>query len=144
MKHAHRMKVLGLSIVIAASVCVPAIVQAQGVVDTIKGGLTSAATPAGYTKGATDLPTIVGGLIGAALGLLGVLLLVYIMYGGFLWMTAGGDEKKVISAKNVIKNAIIGLVIIASSYALANFILGPQGLGAAFGSSTTSPGVTPK
>jgi hypothetical protein len=45
------------------------------------------------------------------------------MYGGFLWMTAGGDMGKVKEATAIIRNAVIGLVIIAASYAIANFVI---------------------
>lgn len=142
MKHAFRTTVLGLAAGVTSAL-LPVAVFAQGVVGNIQTGLKSAATPAGYTAGTTDLPTIVGRLIGAALTLLGSVLLVYILYGGFLWMTAGGEDKKVTEAKNVIKNAVIGLVIIAAAFAISNFILGPQGLGYVFGGATASPAVTP-
>lgn len=53
---------------------------------------------------------------------MGVLLLVYIIYAGFLWMTSDGDTgtKK---AKDMIKNAVIGLVIIVSAFAISSFVL---------------------
>jgi hypothetical protein len=38
-------------------------------------------------------------------------------------MTAGGDDKQVTEAKTMIRNAVIGLVIIMASYALSNFVL---------------------
>jgi len=145
MKHAYTLPAIGIAISLAISACIPALAQAQGVVGSIGSGLDSAAAASGYKSPGTttDLPTIIGRLIGAALSLLGVLLLAYILYGGFLWMTAGGDEKKVTAATSVIKNAVIGLVIIVAAYAITAFILGPLGLGAAFGSSTATPGVTP-
>lgn len=74
-------------------------------------------------QGATDLNAIIGGLISAVIGFLGVVLFLYLMYGGFLWMTAGGDMGKVKEATAIIRNAIIGLVIIAASYAIANFVI---------------------
>ena len=71
----------------------------------------------------TPLPTIVGRIINIALGFLGILLLAYILFAGYLWMTAGGEEKKVDQAKDMIKNAIIGLVIIVAAFAISNFVL---------------------
>ncbi|MDP3793311.1 MAG: hypothetical protein Q8R07_01000, partial [Candidatus Uhrbacteria bacterium] len=62
--------------------------------------------------GATDLPTLVGRIINAVLGILGLLLLIYLLYGGFLWMTSGGDSKGVEKAQTMIRNAIVGLVVI--------------------------------
>lgn len=72
---------------------------------------------------ATPLPVIIGNIINVVLGFLGIVLLFYLLYGGFLWMTSGGDAKGVDAAKTMIRNAIIGLVIIVSSYAISNFVL---------------------
>lgn len=73
--------------------------------------------------GTATLPEIVGRIINVALGFLGILLLAYLLYAGFLWMTAGGDEKKVTEAKQTIQRAIIGLIIIAAAFAISNFVL---------------------
>ncbi|MBU1348626.1 pilin [Patescibacteria group bacterium] len=71
-----------------------------------------------------SLETIVGGIINVVLGFLGIVLLGYMLFAGFQWMTAGGDEKKVANAKDMIKNAIIGLVIIVAAFAISSFVLG--------------------
>jgi len=44
------------------------------------------------------------------------------VYAGYNWMVARGEEEKVTIAKDTIKRAIIGLVITVSSYAIWNFI----------------------
>ncbi|MBI4139136.1 hypothetical protein HY479_03230, partial [Candidatus Uhrbacteria bacterium] len=49
--------------------------------------------------------------------------LAYLLYGGFLWMTAGGSEEGVTKAKTMIRNAIIGLVIIVAAFSISNFVL---------------------
>lgn len=71
-----------------------------------------------------------GGLIGTitsiinvALGLLGIIAVVIILYAGFQWMTAGGNEEKVTEAKGRIIQGVIGLAIIMSAYAIANFVI---------------------
>lgn len=74
--------------------------------------------------GTTDLIAIIGRLINIFLGLLGVILLVLLLYAGFLWMTAGGNAEQIEKAKGYIRNAIIGLVIIASAFAITRFVLG--------------------
>lgn len=73
--------------------------------------------------GASSLPDVVARIIGVVTSLLGLILLGYLIYAGYLWMTAGGDDKKVIEAKTMIKNAVIGLVLIALSYAISSFII---------------------
>ena len=70
-----------------------------------------------------QLPQIVGGIIQAALGLLGIVLVVIIIYAGFLWMTAQGDDAKVTKAKGMIANAVIGMIIIFAAYAITNFVI---------------------
>lgn len=70
-----------------------------------------------------ELPEIIGSLINIALGFVGVILLVYLVYGGFLWMTSGGSDEGVKKAQTMIKNAIIGLVIVVAAYAISNFVL---------------------
>lgn len=69
-----------------------------------------------------DAPTLVGQLIGVALSLLGILFLVLMIYGGFLWMTARGDGGQIDSAKGLMTAAVIGLIIVLSAYAITYFI----------------------
>ncbi len=70
------------------------------------------------------LTQIIGSIINIALGFLGIVLLAYLLYAGFLWMTAGGDEKKVGTARTMISQAIIGLIIIVAAFAISTFVLG--------------------
>ncbi|MBU0540440.1 Ig-like domain-containing protein [Patescibacteria group bacterium] len=77
--------------------------------------------------GGTDIITIVGRIIYILLGFVGVIFLVLLLYAGFLWMTAGGDPAKVTKAKDYIKNAIIGLIIITSAWAITAFIMNALG-----------------
>lgn len=71
----------------------------------------------------TDIRYIVAQLIRAAIGLVGVIFVVLVIYGGFLFMTSGGDGAKVAKAKAVLRNGAIGLVIVLASYSIASFIL---------------------
>jgi hypothetical protein len=71
----------------------------------------------------SDPRIIIGRVIQIALSFLGVVALILIMYAGFLWMSSNGDEDKITDAKKILKNAVIGLVIILSSWAIATFIL---------------------
>lgn len=70
-----------------------------------------------------SIPEIIGSLIGVFLSLLGIIFLCLIIYGGFLWMLSGGNAEKVIKAKKVLTNSVIGLIIIVSSYAITSFVL---------------------
>ena len=70
-----------------------------------------------------SLAGIVSIVIQAFLGLLGVLFLTYLLYAGYHWMTAQGDEKKVDKAKETIQRAITGLIIIVAAYAISIFVM---------------------
>lgn len=84
--------------------------------------LTKLAGPAGLSTGSNDLVQIIGAVIGTVLVLLGVLLVVLILYAGFIWMTSQGDPGKTKKAKDMIYQAIIGLLIIFAAYAITNFV----------------------
>jgi len=71
-----------------------------------------------------ELSAVVGKIINTALTLLGAIFLILIIYGGFKWMTAGGDPGKVEKAMDIIKNSLIGLVIVLGAYAITTFVLG--------------------
>lgn len=73
-------------------------------------------------KGENDLAGIVGIVIQAFLGLLGIIFLVYIILAGYNWLTAQGDEEKVAKAKETIQRAVIGLIIIIAAYAISYWV----------------------
>ena len=73
--------------------------------------------------GTKDVRTTIASIINVMLGLLGVIAVVIILIGGFKWMTAMGNTENVDSAKKLIFQGIIGLVIILSAYAIANFVV---------------------
>ena len=68
--------------------------------------------------GLRDVRLTVALVIAYSLSLLGIIFLVLIVYAGFLWMTAGGEEEKITKALKIIKNAIIGLLITLSAFAI--------------------------
>jgi len=74
-------------------------------------------------KGETDISLIVGRIIRIILGFLGLILVILILYAGFLWMTSGGNEEKIKQARQIISTAITGLAIVVLSYVIANFVL---------------------
>lgn len=89
----------------------------------------------GQDQGDT-LPAMLGKIINALLGMIGIVVIILIIYGGFMWMTAGGSEEKVSKAKKVITNAMIGLIIVFAAYAVTNFVVSSV-IGAAGGAAGT-------
>lgn len=113
---------------------------ASSVKSNITGSLQKTAKEAQYDtskSGDAALVGLIGGFIKIVLGLLGLALLGYLMYGGFLWMTAGGDGGQVTKAKDVMKNAVIGIIIISSSYIISDFVM--KQLANTTTSTTTTP-----
>ena len=91
---------------------------AQTAADTL--GLTYGTTTG---LGSRDVRTTIASIINVALGLLGIVALVIILYGGFKWMTAGGNDDQVAEARKIIIAGVVGLAVILSSYAIANFVI---------------------
>ena len=73
--------------------------------------------------GGGDIRVTAAKIISAALGLLGIITVGIILYAGFLYMTAGGNEDQVGTAKKYIINAVIGLAIILSAFTITQFVL---------------------
>ncbi|HNV97231.1 MAG TPA: Ig-like domain-containing protein [bacterium] len=71
----------------------------------------------------TDIEHLVTNIIQIFLGFLGFIALVIIIYGGFVWMTSGGNQEKITKAKGILKSATIGLIIILLSYVIVGFIM---------------------
>ncbi|MFC1787619.1 Mbov_0395 family pilin-like conjugal transfer protein [Patescibacteria group bacterium] len=71
-----------------------------------------------------SLPSLVGSLINAFLGVLGIIFVILVIYAGYLYMTASGDDEKVKKAKKLLGQAVIGMVIIVAAYAIATYVIG--------------------
>lgn len=77
----------------------------------------------GYDTAGGDIYGLIQTVINAFLAVVGVLLLTYLLYAGYNWMSAQGDEEKVTKAKDTIQRAIIGLIIIVAAYAISVFVM---------------------
>jgi hypothetical protein len=81
-----------------------------------------------------DIAVIIVRVISYITGAVGIILLVMLIYGGVLYMTSAGSEDQAKKAKSVLTYAIIGIVIVALSFAITQFIVG-----ALTGGSGTNP-----
>src|SRR3989338_6557076 len=73
--------------------------------------------------GAQDPRLIIVNIIRILLGFLGILAVIIVLYGGFVWMTSGGNAQKIEKAKKILINGLIGLAIILSAYAIVSFVI---------------------
>ncbi len=71
-------------------------------------------------------------IVTAVFSILGLIFLFLILYAGFLWMTAMGDPKKVTKAKDILSQAVIGLIIVVTSYAISFFVVNLVGTAGGF------------
>lgn len=69
-----------------------------------------------------DLRLFVMRLVAQLLGLVGVIFVAYLVWGGALWMTAAGAEEKIQKAQKILIRATVGVVIILLSYSAARFV----------------------
>jgi len=67
------------------------------------------------------LGAFVGAILTWALWAAGAIAVIFLIYGGVLYITAGGDQEKATSGRTAIVNAIIGIIVIALALVLVNW-----------------------
>lgn len=70
-----------------------------------------------------DLFTALMGILNFALLVGGIVAFFFVLFGGFVYLTAGGDAAKAGQGRTIIVNAIIGIIIIFLSLALVRFVV---------------------
>lgn len=106
-----------------ALVSMQAVLAADTGVKKATDGLEATATKGyGTLPAQTDLPTIIGKVVGAVLALVGVVFFLLILWAGFSWMTAKGNEEEINKAKGIIITATLGLIVILGAYAITNLV----------------------
>ncbi|PKL72443.1 hypothetical protein CVV26_01600 [Candidatus Kuenenbacteria bacterium HGW-Kuenenbacteria-1] len=73
--------------------------------------------------GTTDLKGLILSVVKVVLGFLGIVAVIMIIIGGFIWMTAGGNEEKSKKAKEFLVNAVIGLIIVLVAYTIISWVI---------------------
>lgn len=124
-----RLKKLLISAGLFLVLAVPSIALAQGaaplVNDMTRAEQYTQETAFGNASGINmdaSVGSIVANVIKAVLGLLAIIFVILMLYAGYLWMTAQGNEDQVGKAKGIITTAIIGLIIIVAAYSITSFV----------------------
>ena len=102
-------KIIGLTALQLASLALPAAVFAQNIVPS-------------ELQNNTDIIQIVRAIIRFILLIAFVAAFIFLLIGGLRWITAGGDEKSVASARGMITAALIGLVIVLLAFAIIKLV----------------------
>ena len=130
-----------ISVILYYFFCYPNITYAGLLNDETKRSVESRAgllaDEAGFDISET-LGSTIARIIQAFLGLLGVIFIILIITAGHTWMTSGGNEEKITKAKETIRRAIIGLIIVIGAYSITWFVF--KNLPGGAGGGGTPPG----
>ena len=131
MKSIIKTTITAAALVLGMAILAPsAVVVAQegdgGGSDTTSAGSTiqDAVNDIGGDQNTTELKDVVKTILNVLLYFIGALSVIMIIYGGFKYITSGGDSSGVSSAKNTIMYAVIGLIVATLAFTLVNFVLG--------------------
>lgn len=73
--------------------------------------------------GETTFASTLGTVVKILMSFSGIIFMSLMVYAGFLWMTARGEESQIEKAMKIIKASIIGLVIVVAAYSITFFIV---------------------
>ena len=82
---------------------------------------------AGCFRSENTIPSVVQGILNAVISIIGIVAVIYIIIGGVNYMTSAGDADKIKKAKNTIKFAVIGLIIVIFSFVIVNWTIAAIG-----------------
>ncbi len=72
---------------------------------------------------ASNLGGVISSLLSIVMAIAALAVFLYLIMGAFEWITSGGDKGKTESARNKITAAVIGLIVLAASYAILMLLL---------------------
>ncbi len=75
-----------------------------------------------------SLGVIIARVINVALGFLGIVAVVLILYAGFVWMTSRGEAERVKQAQKIMTRAVIGLAIVLAAFGIVQLVLRALGI----------------
>lgn len=87
-----------------------------------------------------NLPDVIARIINIAMLAAGLVAVIYLIIGGFRYVTSGGNAEAIEGAKATILNAIIGLIVIFISFLLVNYILSALGIKSIFSTGVNEGG----
>jgi cytochrome bd-type quinol oxidase subunit 2 len=116
------------STLLVSGLMMPVLAHAQigaqactGATDAVQGGESG---PCTKEDGSDSFTKLVQQIVNIFSLIVGAVSVIMIIYGGFRYITSGGDSNGVTAAKNTILYAVIGLVIVALAQIIIRFVLG--------------------
>ena len=80
--------------------------------------LSGKAKSAGLPGSGSTFGEFIGGILGGIMVIAAVLVLLYLLWGAFEWITSGGDKGKVEKARDKITQAVVGLIVLSATTAI--------------------------
>lgn len=77
--------------------------------------------PISIPSSSVDPKNVTTKIINYSLFFIGALALIFVIWGGILFVTSGGDAEKTTKARNTLLYAIIGVIVVVLAYAIVNW-----------------------
>jgi hypothetical protein len=114
--------------VVAAGVTVPVLTLA----DNVQSGLNSISgvfPRSGPLAGAQTPQQLIVAVIQLMLIFAGIVAVLFVIIGGYFYVTSGGNAEQAEKGRNTMVNAIIGIIVVILSYVIINVIVNLVGSG---------------
>jgi hypothetical protein len=121
--HVNKLRVGATTLALAAILSLTSVGSAHGLslMDVVNGSYRGRGQPTELFSGGDAL---IPRLINLMLFIVGILAIIFLIFGGIRYVISGGDKSKVDAAKNTILYAIVGLVVAILGYAVVNWVVG--------------------
>lgn len=106
--------------IIFSLVLLPSITGAQDLQSQVMGQVDAGAQTAKLDK--TNPQIVIAKVIEIILSTVGIVFIVLLVYGGYMFITAQGEEEKIKKAMDIIKPAVVGLIVILIAYSITYFV----------------------
>jgi len=87
----------------------------------LKGALGLAGPELGTDSAPISIPILIGRFFQVVLGILGLVYMCLLVYGGYSWFTASGDSEKSKKAGEILSNATWGILIVLLAFIITTF-----------------------
>jgi hypothetical protein len=125
-----KLKQLSATIIAILSLAIPmyapALAHADSITDSVCSGVNTATGASGSCTDSSNndsLTSVITKIIQVFSIVVGAVSVIMIIYGGFKYITSGGNDGNVSGAKNTIMYAVIGLVVVALAQVIVRYVL---------------------
>lgn len=75
-----------------------------------------------FALGKGDIRLFLAGLVQVSLGTTAILFFLMMLYGGFLWLTAGGNDENISRARKILGHGVVGFIVTLSAMVITRFV----------------------